>query len=255
LNCYAFRDALRNCEETMDRHIMGVVKCLEERWEFEFLVKKVSRLLRTEEQLVRDLTYIAAVLHDFGKMKKEFQERCRQGECKSFPKHYITSARFAMNVAFKSKTLALNTLKEKVYDLLTKPTKPNKGYDLGDVYILSVVIPVLLHNYAHLQEESLLKTEHEKSITVDECCREVYLGILEHMEKNCTTTSTGEELLKAIRLSLNDLKVELSVLPLLDPGVLLNYILNTEKMIVEALTGLLNICDGRVAYMNRRCLV
>lgn len=251
MNCYAFRDAFKNCEETMERHIMGIVECLQQRWEFNFLVKKVSRLLRTEEQLVKDLTYIVAVLHDFGKMKKEFQERCRQGACKSFPKHYITSARFAMSVAFRSGTLTLNTAKEKVYNLLTKPTEPNRVYDLGDVYILSVVIPVLLHNYAHLQEESLLKAEHEMLMTIDECCREVYLRILEHVEKKYVITPTGKGLLKAIRNGLSNLEIELSILSLLNPEVLLNYIPSTEKMVAEALTGLLNICDGRVAYINR----
>ncbi|MEM2354175.1 MAG: hypothetical protein QXF91_04835 [Desulfurococcaceae archaeon] len=244
--CYAYRGK-GCCEETLEKHVVGILHCLESRWEFNGLVGKTSRLLNIDRDIIAWLIRLSAVLHDIGKASSDIQQKCRE-ECTKFPYHFVYSARFAVSLGIKSGILQGSI--ESVFNNLLWSEGDRLSMNLDGLYIVVVVIPVLLHHYAGTSEKSLLRRiiESELTLEIGKPCMLSLLSIVEILRNEAPRG------LKPLVDKLSDMitkgKADLSVIPGLQT-FLHSYRISFAKYLAEAVIGLLNICDGIVAKQNR----
>jgi len=237
---------------------MDVVECIRNRWETEAFICKSSRMLGVSSKIVSDFLLLAGFLHDIAKVEVEHQKRCVD-ECTAFPKHWYASAMIALRLG-----LDTNILGYSYEDRIIKVFSGVKqSYDTGDAYILLVFIPMLFHNYVHLSEEALfdfhkyLGTYIKGAYIVVDNCRTQLTVAIDEMIK-IFETDTAKELLDKLYSYINSVGVLSGVI--LSENILRVIALSYGRIesrraryVAEAATGLLNICDGQVAYRNRRC--
>jgi len=254
-SCYAYRK--NGCAETWHRHTMDVVECIRSRWETEAFVRKSSRMLGVDSNAVRDFLLLAGLLHDIAKTDTEHQRGCAN-ECTVFPKHWYVSAVIALRLGLDAGIIG-GGYEDRIVKVFSGA---KQSHDVGDAYILLVFVPVLFHNYAHISEEALfdlhryLGTYVKGVYTVAEGCRAQIAAAADELA-GTLETETAKRLLGELRkhinagmlggaaLGENALRViALSYTKIEDARV---------RYVAEAATGLLNMCDGRVAYRNRRC--
>jgi CRISPR/Cas system-associated endonuclease Cas3-HD len=251
LECYAFRKSEEGGAryETMEEHVGGMLKYLGEIWEYKAFLSKYEKVLGVERDIIDSLIRLAIVLHDFGKTIRDFQERCDVGDCEQFPYHYAISARLAMKLVEQLKVPTVRELSKLSY----KPP-------FGALYVSIVVLPILLHHYAWITEESLVQAVEETKIIneveIYEPCRAFYIRELERLKR---PSKASHELSKVVEHALEVLtrgnRVKLASLPFNSDSV--NELVGVYRKIsplitlVEASTGIINICDGRVAWRNR----
>jgi CRISPR-associated endonuclease Cas3-HD len=250
LECYAFRKSEEKEEaryETMEEHVEGMLKYLGEIWEYKAFLSKYEKALGVERNIIDSLIRLAIVLHDFGKATRDFQERCNIGDCEQFPYHYAISARLAMQLVDQLKVPRVEELPKLSY----KPP-------FGALYVSIVVLPILLHHYAWITEESLVQAIEEtkviNEVEIYEPCRALYIRELERLKR---PSKASHELSKVVERALEVLtrgnKVKLASLPFnrIDELVGVYGKISPLITLVEASTGILNICDGRVSWRNR----
>jgi CRISPR/Cas system-associated endonuclease Cas3-HD len=251
LECYAFRKSEERGGaryETMEEHVKGMLKYLGEIWEYKAFLSKYEKVLGVERDIIDSLIRLAIVLHDFGKATRDSQERCYIGDCEQFPYHYAISARLAMQLV---EQLKVPTVRE-----LSK--LPSYKPSFGALYVSIVVLPILLHHYAWVTEESLVqavkKTKKINEVEVSEPCRAFYVRELERLKQ---LGKASRELAKVVEHALEVLtrgnRVKLASLPFNRVDELVGVYGKISPLItlVEASTGIINICDGRVAWRNR----
>ncbi len=251
MKCYAFRS--RFVEEGYLDHVIGVVQCVESRWEFEGLKRKLERLYHVDKSVTNDFILLAAIIHDIGKVDVEFQSRCVD-ECSSFPYHYELSARLALRLGYEVDELSLSTdnISKKLEKILShKDFKP----DLGELYLALVVLPILLHHYAQIVSEwsvirgSTRYKNMERVINIsihNNCVDEIVPAVKLKSE-------IGKKLLNKLKDIIDNegKSVNLSIIPedILRKSMSYQYI--TGRIIVEAAIGILNLCDGLIAHSKR----
>jgi len=234
----------------MKEHISGMLKRLRERWEYYAALQKYEKLLGVERDVLNSLIKLAIILHDVGKSKREYQERCIEN-CTSFPYHYAISARVAMQFT------NLTGVKVPLIDELS--SKPSYRPSLGVLYLSVVVLPILLHHYAQVTEESLIRairaTKNINEIEIYEPCREIYMETLYTLLKYLKRPQSEltDMLEKAYEVLSESSKIKLATLPLINEYSLLKIYAKVSPLLtlVEVFTGILNICDGLVACVNR----
>jgi len=237
--------------ETMKEHVDGMIKYLREKWEYLATLQKFERLLGVDRDVLDVLIKLAIILHDIGKSRREYQETCTIS-CESFPYHYAISSRIAMRIA-RSADLGIPRIKE-IADITTH--KP----PLGALYLSVVVLPVLLHHYTTISEETLFeaieKSRPLRAIEIHEPCRELYVqefrALLEHSKK-----FRDAELIRLLEkahemLSTSNI-IELSSLPLNSNWELIRTYSTQSPLItlVEVVTGLVNMSDSKIACIHR----
>jgi CRISPR-associated endonuclease Cas3-HD len=251
LECYAFRKSEERGGvryETMEEHVEGMLKYLGEIWEYKAFLSKYEKLLGVERDIIDSLIRLAIVLHDFGKATRDFQERCYIGDCEQFPYHYAISARLAMRLVEELKVPRIGELSK----------LPSYKPPFGALYVSIVVLPILLHHYAWVTEESLVQAVEEtkkiNEVEVSEPCRAFYVRELERLKR---LGKASHELAKVVEHALEVLtrgnRVKLASLPFnrIDELVGVYGKISPLITLVEASTGIINICDGRVAWRNR----
>lgn len=242
--CYAFKSE-KGCEETLEDHLLGVLNCIEERWEFKGLVRKISRLVNIDENEIAWLIKLSAILHDIGKTRKEFQDECHRSFCEHFRCHYVISATFAAKLGEESNMF--QSLSDKLHDL---EWSDSSILDVGGLYIAVVVLPVLLHHYAGIDERSLqeCKRTYSSTLDIDEMCKGDLLSVVNKLKQE--VPGRFKELSGKLYDMIKSGRVELTILPQVEDFIK-TYKYSFVDSIVEAVTGLLNICDGIVAKRNR----
>jgi len=251
--CYSYRSVKRinntiyEIFETMDEHLWDVTECVMSRWELEGLSKKLEFLGRIDSRLVKDFALIASILHDFGKMCKDIQYNCRSSSCEVFPKHYITSASFALHLSYEIGILSPDVIENKLKDLFDRGVETISE---GDAYLVFVVIPILLHNYALLRGETSVLGDIGIEIELDKECVCVFKRIVNNFIDKIKT-KLGRDILEKLINLLDSNIVSLSVIPGILYSVLFNLKMSYWKYVSESMIGILNICDGLVAHRNR----
>ncbi|MEM1774642.1 MAG: hypothetical protein QXO93_06015 [Acidilobaceae archaeon] len=256
--CFAYKSN-KGCIESYRDHILEIIQCMRERWEFRGLKKKLNLLLGVPEKLVDCYLTLAVLLHDIGKTSKVVQEKCKQKECKEFPGHYITSSFLTLRLSYD---LFRDT---NIADYLIKILTSNDYMSSGTYYtskdevekylfITLTFLPVLLHHYPSVTEKSIdsyLKNV-PPTIELSQPCRQVILDIIKDIEYHCSSEGLRVILTKLKTLLEGDSPINLGILPL-RYNLLYSTIPSFSKGLVEAATGLLNLCDGRTASKNRQC--
>jgi len=237
---------------------MDVVECIRSRWETEAFIRKSSRMLGVNSEIVSDFLLLAGFLHDIAKTDVEHQKRCVD-ECTAFPKHWYASAMIALRLGLDTDILGYG-YEDRIIKVFSGV---KQSYDMGDAYILLVFIPVFFHNYAHLSEEALFDFHKYLGtyikgtyIAVDNCRAQITVAIDEMIR--IFETGTAKKLIDKLHSYINSMGVLSSAI--LSENILRVIALSYGRIesgraryVAEAATGLLNICDGQVAYRNRRC--
>ena len=261
--CYAFRS--HSCEESMEVHVRSVVNLCRKRWELKGLAAKVSRLVSIDglsrkgvEQLVKEFIIFAAFLHDIGKCDRVYQEKCSRGECTSFPGHDLLSARFALTVAHNTGIIggefASREMERRLHRMFVESKMPS---DVGDLYLVLVVVPIMFHHYAQKRDYALHRKGRGliRGVSTPSGRFEFYRGCIEPTRKvlkelySTASTHYTKSLLREVE-NIVVHNLELSVIYEKVYGG--EYSWSFSKSLAEAAIGLLNMCDGRVAIMNRR---
>lgn len=248
--CYAFRGD--KCFESMDKHVEGIVRCLRSRWEFSAIKKKLRHIFGVDELLIEDLLITIAILHDIGKTLNGFQKLCRVERCERFPQHYIISARFATTIGVEVGILPQDPEERKKLfnDIINKELQKINEEVL---YTVTVVIPILFHHYAQVEEEAFFKDVNVQAFTIDSICSKMYLDLIKSID-SYPQTEVGRKIINAIANTINKHSTIDLLLISLEKDSVLSYTPTFMRGLAEAFVGLLNICDGRVAYINReRC--
>jgi CRISPR/Cas system-associated endonuclease Cas3-HD len=253
LECYAFKKSEENGGvqyETMEEHVGDMLKYLDEIWEYKAFLSKYKKILRVERDTLDLLIRLAVILHDFGKATRDAQERCNTSDCEHFPYHYAISARLAMKLADQLKDVPTVSSLPRV-----QSSKPS----LGALYVSIVVLPILLHHYAWVSEESLLeainRTRKLGEVEIYEPCRVFYVKSLGDLLKHSKSAhSELDEILRsALDLFSRSNKIKLSSLPLnrIEDLTSIHTAISLLVTLIEVSTGIINMCDGRVAKRNR----
>lgn len=253
LECYAFKKAKEREKvryETMEKHVGDMLKYLDEIWEYRAFLSKYEKILRVEHDTLDSLIRLAVILHDFGKVARDAQERCNTSDCEHFPYHYAISARLAMKLVDQLKGVPTVSSLPKV-----QSDKP----PFGALYVSIVVLPILLHHYAWISEESLLeaitRTRGLSEVEIYEPCRAFYVKALGDLLKQSkgAHSELAEILRSALDLFNRNNKIKLSSLPLNRIEDLVSVHATTSPLVtlIEISTGIINMCDGKVAKRNR----
>ncbi len=256
LHCYAFKQ--KTCQETYLEHVDGIIKCMRRSWEYGALSKKLSRMLGISESEIESLLHLTAILHDIGKLSDETQRKCIDDECTIFPTHHAISARIASYLAGKA-----NLIYKECYSDIIFRGKDNQSADRYVILFYTLVVfPVLLHNYALTVEKSLVEaidnTRNIKMINLHRDCVNVIKSLVnKYLVSNLMNKHVQDENSIAFRVASILMKqlesssiLELGVLPI-EESDMFSHEYSSWKYVIEAVTGLLNMCDGRVAYHHR----
>lgn len=262
--CYAYRSS--DSEELLLNHLIGVGDCCRKRWEFYALSSKVSRALKLPLDGVRSAILLSSLLHDIGKAAQMFQEQCRQGSCTQFHGHYLVST-FLIH-------LALNTLGISVEgrDVSNFIEDKLDGMDRDKVIGILILLPTAFHHYHQVQgfrsyslgeslsdfvkepkiyckcvEDLRSLTENLTTYTVD--------GRLSNLITNLLSVLPDLEMLKNSDLYKGSkLFIDNFYWNVIERGVRLMSI-TLSSVVVESIAGLINLCDGYVAYRARNRVV
>jgi len=247
LKCYAFKEGYRF--ETMEEHISGILRYLGEIWEYKAFLLKYERTLGVERDILDLLVKLAVILHDAGKSAKHYQERCERGDCTGFPYHYAISARIAIQLVDELDVPILRELSS------MQSYKP----PFTALYVSVIVMPILLHHYARITEESLARaieaTRKINEVEFYEPCRAPYIRELSKLRRSSRASKELEMVVKNAIEIFSSGRIKLSSpLPLKNIGEIVGVTgkISPLTTLIEASTGILNICDGRVAHKNRK---
>lgn len=258
--CYAYRDT--DSEELLLDHLMNVAKCCQNRWEFKALSSKISRLLDLDEGDVRYAIVLASLLHDIGKAVESFQEECSRGKCAEFPKHYLISM-FLTHFAFRASGISLEIkdvlsfIEDRIYEIEKEKTLE-----------LLIVLPIAFHHYHQVRGYTSYSVYRSNTMTdifrifierprIWSKCTEG-LHILNNIASNRwnTVLQKLQEILPDIeRYKDSDLYRGSKLFTenfysVIEKNVKLISV-TLSRTIIESIAGLINLCDGRVAYMAR----
>ncbi|MEM4868745.1 MAG: CRISPR-associated endonuclease Cas3'' [Ignisphaera sp.] len=254
--CYAYRDS--ESEEFLLNHLVGVEKCCEERWELNALSRKISRVLGIPIDDVKNAILLSSLLHDLGKVAQKFQEECDQGICREFPGHYMISA-FLVHLGLSAMEIVVK--REDVSNFMEdRFDKIDKNKVTG----ILILFPIAFHHYHQVRGyrsysfSEYLKEFVEKPRIWDRCI-ECLKSIHEYIDNN-NILNIAKKLLDFL-LNLDKLRnsdvyrnsklfIENFYNNVVDKGVKLQSI-TLSSVVIESITGLINLCDGYVAHRAR----
>lgn len=118
------------------------------------------------------------------------------------------------------------------------------------LYLLLVVMSVLVHHYAQLYKLRNLVSSGKEEVEIAPECGEA-LSSLAGYGKGMVKTDVAIRLLSSLSGIGNVDRLELQVLPFERERILSADRASHQRCIVEAVTGILNLCDGSIARKNR----
>jgi CRISPR-associated endonuclease Cas3-HD len=260
--CYAYRDVSSGLEEDLVEHLLGVASCCaEERWETRALASKLSRVLGLGLDMVRDAILLAGLLHDVGKAAQVYQEPCQSGGCTEFHGHYLVSA-FIAHLA-----LSLSGTAIRVRD--AEEFLGSRGTRLGEdkVFAVLIVLPIAFHHYHQVRGTKSYSAVHRSTVGNFLDNPLIYGKCVESFEKIISHQGVGprgREVLEKVYAVLTDIgsyvesdsyrDSKLFILRLGDlvRSGLRDTSITLGKAVVEAVMGVVNLCDGIVAARKRR---
>jgi len=259
--CYAYRD--REKEEDLVEHLISTANCCFGRWELNALANKISRTLKIDLDRAKDSIILASMLHDIGKAAEIYQEKCYAMECTSFQGHYLISA-FIVHLAFNLSNIELKL------DEAKKFLDDNiNGLDENKILSILVILPIALHHYHQIRgfrslkaesNESNIVSEFLKNPTINKTCLERSRNLMNYnnmiqerrklIEKVYGVLADvnryiDEDVYRSSKIFIQNFYSDIIV------EELKGYSITLGKTIIEAIYGLINLCDGYVASIKR----
>uniref|UniRef100_A0A7C4BC54 CRISPR-associated endonuclease Cas3 n=1 Tax=Ignisphaera aggregans TaxID=334771 RepID=A0A7C4BC54_9CREN len=257
MRCYAFRDISKGKEELFVDHAINVTKCAIDAQDALFRVEdsrvlftKASRILQVSINTVKEFVIIATLLHDMGKVWTKLQKPCfDRGVCTSFKDHDVMSAHFllamGLDLGYIPRDIRLKDLF--IAMVLGAPLEAKDDFRQALAYMVIVVFPVLLHNYAIASSKkySLPYRPPTAEVGVLEACCDDVKALASYL-KSHGITGVASYLEKVAD------EKKLKLMPF-DPYTVLKTSAHALEIptLVEAFIGLLNFCDGRIASARR----
>ncbi|MDK6029407.1 CRISPR-associated endonuclease Cas3'' [Ignisphaera sp. 4213-co] len=257
--CFAYRDGERS--EALIEHMKETANYCLHRWELDALSAKISKLLGIGQNHVKEAIIVAALTHDIGKAAEIYQIDCIKNTCKLFEGHYMVSA-FLLHLAFNAKGIYLNS-RDAVKFLLYNPTELASD----KVLALLIVLPVITHHYhqvrGYLSYESSKHNAVSKFLdkpTIHRPCLDCFSEMLGYAEIN--VFKDFMHMLYNVLVSIDRLKgsdkyntskifVENFFKSVIEESLKINSV-TLGKVIVESISGLINLCDGFAASRSRK---
>lgn len=249
-NCYAYRSRSKKSEHLIE-HLRNVARCCRDRWESRGLARKLAVIYGVNEDLVEDLIYVAALLHDVGKASREYQLKCETA-CEEFPNHYILSAQFSIYLgrAVGLRELYAERIGETFDQLLWRGEI--ESLTVGQLYTLMVVVPILLHHYAQINPGKLTSREQYGELQVHEGCLKELRELFKEVANDVRTEFAREVIMEAYKeFSTDSVISDIPPLPLKREHLFGLKKPMSQRFIAEAVLGVLNLCDGVVAARSR----
>lgn len=259
--CYAYRDVSSGLEEDLVEHILGVASCCTERWETRALASKLSRVLGLGLDMTRDAILLAGLLHDVGKAAQVYQKPCQRSGCTEFHGHYLVSA-FIAHLA-----LSLSSVAIRVRDAEEFLSSSSARLGEDKAFAVLVVLPIAFHHYHQVRGTGSYSAAHRSTVNNFLDNPLIYGKCVESFEKITSHQGIGprgREVLEKVRVVLTDIgsyvesdsyrDSKLFILRLGDlvRSGLRDTSVTLGKAVVEAVTGVVNFCDGIVAARKRR---
>ncbi len=253
MSCYAWRGDGGRAELLYD-HLTGAYRVAKDRWETEALARKLSRMTGLDEEVCREAILAAILFHDLGKAAEEYQRQCRTSACESFYQHYLVSALYLHAVLAKG----LLTPKEANRGQLVSNVPFADNLDAGGTLARLILLPVTFHHYHQIAGlRSLEYKERQGHFEIEECaeCLRELAGFVRREFKRLRGLEVVEDLPGLLR----DRGVRTAAIMFVQN--LSEEIREAQKRppepfhllaAIEAITGLVNLCDGIVASRARR---
>jgi CRISPR/Cas system-associated endonuclease Cas3-HD len=255
--CYAYKD--ENSKEEFVKHSIEVAKCVTGAKDASIrcdnaktLFVKASKVLGVDVEVVRKFVTIAALLHDIAKICEELQKPCfEKGICTSFKNHDVESAWFLYYMGPELGYIPKDIRFEDIVTAIILGPSQIYDYTFRKVlaYVALVMFPVLLHNYAIASSERILSVHPSKRYArkVYEKCHNDLIELSKYLE---------EQGIEDVANYLKQVATRgvIGLIPFDSYNVLKVVLSNSSEVItlIEAVTGLINFCDGRIASQNRR---
>jgi len=259
--CYAYRDSKK--EEKLFEHLITTADICSERWELKALALKTSRLLGIDSKKVEEAIVLASMLHDLGKAAEVYQGECFAGGCTEFKGHYMVSA-FIVHLVFSANNVVIG--REDVERFLTD--------DMGSLsedklYAMLVVLPVAFHHYHQVLSfrsyctgkaiEKFLENprvhasclEEAKSMLSYERLGQDCRKLLEQIYNVLTNIErlAGKDVYRGSKIFVQNFCYDIVWK---DLKRFAENPITLGKMLIEAVYGLINMCDSRAASIKRR---
>ncbi|MCC6057515.1 MAG: hypothetical protein LM568_01175 [Desulfurococcaceae archaeon] len=259
--CYAYRDKDRNSKEGFVEHSINVAKCVTGAKDAsircsdaETLFVKASKVLGVDIEVVRKFATVASLLHDIAKVFEDLQKPCfESGICRNFKNHDVESAWFLYHMGSELRYIPRSIRLESIVTgiILGLPQVLDDVFKKTLAYVALVMFPVLLHNYAIASSGRVLGVQPRGSYTAR---RRIYgkcRSDLEELGKYLEEQGIEDvaNYLKQVAM-----RGTLELIPFDSYTVLKVVLPNPPEVItlIEAFTGLINFCDGRIASQARR---
>ena len=231
MTCYAYYpNSIKDKEkpEEFSRHSIDVVEYM-----FKDLASLTNAVINTisvrlgvSRDLVHDAVLLAGLLHDLGKVDKQYQEKPNHG----FSNHEVLSTTAIRNIAFK---------------LIKKDSTEGLFLDL-------LTLPILLHHYVQADPYKhihyIISIKKERIDVYKDCIdqlNEVINYGLIHVQSDL-----GKKIMHELKNKLSKFEIEIFLDKELK-NFLLSNVFYPHKPAIMAIAGLLNEADGTIAKMNR----
>ncbi|MEL9941023.1 MAG: CRISPR-associated endonuclease Cas3'' [Ignisphaera sp.] len=275
--CYAYRD--EGSEEPLPNHLADVASCCRERWEFAALASKISRVLNISRNDVQCAITLAALLHDIGKAAEIYQKDCASSKCTQFSGHYLISM-FLVDLAFRASGIPLSSS-----DVISFIEDRVSDMESGDgattekkVLALLVLLPIAFHHYHQVRGFTSYNVYRDGDATnvgrfiespkIWSPCIEKLDVVGQRLDSELAVCRQGTvvdwlDVLGKLRQILSNIdlyresdlyrgsRILVENLGVAIEKNLKNVSVTLSRTVIESVVGLINLCDGYVAYRAR----
>jgi len=260
--CYAYRDVGSRREEDLAEHLMEVASCCASRWELSALASKMSKALGIGFNTTRDALILAGLLHDIGKAAYVYQKLCSSDKCTDFQGHYLISA-FITHLALNLSGTTVDT-RDVVEFLSDNYAKLSED----KIFAILMILPIAFHHYHQVRGvrsyDTILRHSVEDFLEnplIHSPCLESFKRVTGYRG---VSSARGKDLIRSLYTLLTDIKSRVEqdsyrcsklFIQMLEELVrkgLRELSITLGKTIIEAVTGVVNLCDGSVASKKRR---
>ncbi|MEM4811188.1 MAG: hypothetical protein QXS92_04675, partial [Thermofilum sp.] len=187
-----------------------------------------------------------------GKAGKRLQDDCQKDVCEGFPQHYLISAFYTYAIFKKAFNLEFNT--NKIIALLNE----DRG-DRVELIGLLIVLPVAFHHYHQVESYRSYEVGNRRweDYLVHTACEDCLKSLGEFVkEKFIVLRKVGYNLENLPNMLISDREtVQISWIFMSNINEIITHIVRPRSfltMAIEAITGVINLCDGTVARIHRR---
>jgi len=225
--CYAYKKGKK--AEDLAKHLVDVAECCKEHTLRNPVAIKIAKEYGKHVDYIKDLIVASCLLHDIGKACEHYQKNCDVG-CEEFSGHDVRS--------YKLTATAIQRLNWSVED---------------EVLRTALLVPILGHHYFQ-REPNKVKNDLSSvgNIHIWSSCTNDLPAMLREKKVLFKTQEVKDLIEEVAKL----IERGCIVVGATNANMLYNELQNFTsifwKLAAVAVTAIVNECDGRVAYVNRR---